>query len=358
MAAADCHVLLELGSSAPRVRAQPSEVRLFTKCRNERLRLPAFLAHYRKLGVTRFFVADNASNDGSAEYLQQQPDVHVFSTDGAFRAARGGTDWLNALLRRFGVGGWCLTVDVDELLRFPGSETVDIRALTEHLDARKSEAMACLLLDMYPGVPLGEARYAEGDDLLAAAPYFDEGPYKRYPFGQCPGFIIYGGVRERVFYPESWDEQLPRKLHVKLYHRVLLSVPVVRDFKPILSRRPVFPPCLTKVPLVRWDERSQYLNVNHFVSDKFVAAEMGALLHFKLLGDFHARALEELKRGQYYDGATEFRRYAKKLHEDPNMMFMSRCSTRLQDDEQLVRLGIMQDTPAWLDARARLAKAS
>jgi hypothetical protein len=132
----------------------------------------------------------------------------------------------------------------------------------------------------------------------------------------------------------------------------------VRDIKPILARRPVFPPCLTKVPLVRWNEKTQYLNVNHFVSDKPVASEQGALLHFKLLGDFHARALEELKRGQYYDGATEFRRYAKKLHEDPNMMFMSSCSTRFRDDEQLVRLNIMQDTRAWAEARARLAKAS
>lgn len=358
MAAADCHVLLEVGRPAPRARADATEVRLFTKCRNERLRLPAFLRHYRDLGVTRFFVADNASNDGSAEYLEQQPDVHVFSTDGAFRAAHGGRDWLNALLRRFGVGGWCLTVDVDELLRFPGSAAVDIRALTAHLDAQNSEALACLLLDMYPGVPLGEARYAAGDDLIAAAPYFDSGPYKRFPFGQCPGFIIYGGVRERVFYPESWDEQLPRKLHVKLYHRLLLSVPGVRDFKPILARRPVFPPCLTKVPLVRWDEKTEYLNVNHFVSDKRVAPEMGVLLHFKLMGDFHAHALEELKRGQYYDGATEFRRYARKLNEDPNMLLMSECSTRLQDDQQLVRLNLMQDSRAWADARARLAKAS
>jgi hypothetical protein len=243
-------------------------------------------------------------------------------------------------------------------LRFPGSAAVDISALTAYLDAQNSEALACLLLDMYPGVPLGEARYAAGDDLITAAPYFDSGPYKRFPFGQCPGFIIYGGVRERVFYPESWDEQLPRKLHVKLYHRLLLGVPGVRDFKPILARRPVFPPCLTKVPLVRWDEKTEYLNVNHFVSDKRVAPEMGVLLHFKLMGDFHAHALEELKRGQYYDGATEFRRYARKLNEDPNMLLMSECSTRLQDDQQLVRLNLMQDSRAWADARARLAKAS
>ncbi len=69
------------------------EIRLLTKCRNESLRLPAFLRHYRQLGVHRFFVADNASTDGTTtEYLTQQPDVHVFRTDQSFRSARGGPD--------------------------------------------------------------------------------------------------------------------------------------------------------------------------------------------------------------------------------------------------------------------------
>lgn len=351
----DCHVLLERGGLAERLPAAASELRLFTKCRNELLRLPAFLAHYRKLGVQRFFVVDNASTDGTTEYLAQQPDVHVFWTDGAFRGARGGTDWLNALLGRFGVGGWCVTVDVDELLRFPGSETTKLGALTSYLDSRGAQAMSCLLLDMYPGGAMGESVYAAGDDLLAAAPYFDSGPYKRFPFNQCPGFIIYGGVRERVFYPESWQEDLKRKLHVKLYHRVIFSVPVVKELKPVLERRPVFPPCLTKVPLVRWDAQTKYLNVNHFVSDKPVADVSGVLLHFKLLQDFHARAVQEMKRGQYYDGATEFVRYVEKLQQDPKLALQSEHSVRFENDAQLERLSLMQDSSGWARARAGAA---
>ena len=44
-------------------------------CRNERLRLPAFLNHYRSLGVDEFLVIDNDSSDGSTEYLAAQADV-------------------------------------------------------------------------------------------------------------------------------------------------------------------------------------------------------------------------------------------------------------------------------------------
>src|SRR5450432_4038045 len=145
------HVLLEYRGDRIPGEVGSKEIRLFSKCRNESLRLPAFLRFYRKLGVQRFFFADNASTDGTAQLLAKEPDVHVFRTDGSFRAASGGTDWLNALLAQFGVGHWCVTVDVDELLYYPGSENVGLRALTDYLDAHEYQAMGCLLLDMYPG---------------------------------------------------------------------------------------------------------------------------------------------------------------------------------------------------------------
>src|SRR5262245_7965759 len=163
-----CHVLLQTDGKAIPGRASDQEIRLFSKCRNEMLRLSAFLAHYRKLGVARFFMVDNASDDGTAEFLRAQPDVHVFHAAGSFRAARGGTDWLNAVLQEFGVGHWCVTVDVDELFRYPGSETVGLHQLVRYLDDQDYEAMHCLLLDMYPELPLRDANI--GSDLVEAAP--------------------------------------------------------------------------------------------------------------------------------------------------------------------------------------------
>jgi hypothetical protein len=91
--------------------------------------------------------------------------------------------------------------------------------------------------------------------------------------------------------------------------------------------------------------------VNHFVSPKTVAAESGVLLHFKLLRDFDARAVEEARRGEYYDGAIEFRRYAEKLREDPKLTFRYAGSLRLEDSFQLVRLGFMRDTDSWEQTR-------
>lgn len=347
---ARCHVLVS-GAGGSRPVLARGEIRAFSACRNERLRLPAFLRHYRGLGVNRFFIVDNDSSDGTAEYLTGQPDVRVFRTAGRFHEANEGTDWLNALLAEYGVGGWCVTVDVDELLIYPGSERTSLRALTTHLDQRGYEALTCLLLDLYPDGPLNACSYNPGDDLLSAAPYFDIGPYDRSTFDLCPGVLIKGGMRERVFYPEFRARGLGAKIFDTMLYRVALRAPLLRDSPWLQARRRPSPPCLTKVPLVRWDKDSKYLHCTHWVSRKTVALETGALLHFKFLHDFHARAVEEVARGEHYDEATEYRRYAQRLALNPDMTLMYEGSTRFEGTAQLVGLGLMQETEEWAGAR-------
>lgn len=349
-----CHVLLECRVGAS-ILPKTSEIRLFSKMRNEKLRLPAFLRHYRALGVGRFFIVDNGSTDGSTEYLQAQPDVHVFRTEARFREARGGTDWLNALLAEFGVGSWCVTVDVDELLWFPGSEHASLGKLTSYLDAQGYEALACLLLDLYPGGPLANCKYAPEEDLLKAAPYFDIGPYIRTKptTGRSPPYAIFGGVRGRVFYPEARSKPLGWRLRFALCTWLPNRVRPLRNWRLLRKHRPVVSPILTKIPLVRWDRESRYLDVNHFVTPKVLAPETGVLLHFKFLQDFHERAVREATRGEYFDGASEYRRYCDKLKSDPNLSFMYEGSTRVESNAQLVQLGLMRDSEVWARERAK-----
>ena len=348
---ARCHVLIEHATRGYRS-ASRGEIRAFARCRNEILRLPAFLQHYRGLGVDRFFIADNDSSDGSTEYLAGQPDVQLFRTADRYGEARSGTNWLNALLREFGVGAWCVTVDIDELLVYPGSGDASLRTMTEYLDRHGYEALACLLLDLYPAGPLKECLYKAGDDLLDAAPYFDPGPYEKSVVYLCPGVLIRGGMRERVFFPEFRARGFGARMRDALLDRLAHRVPILRDTSRLRARRRRNPPCLTKIPLVRWDERSQYLNI-HWVSQKIVSPETGVLLHFKFLHDFHDRAVEDVARGEHYDVglASEYQRYVEKLDENPEMTLAYEGSTRLIGTNQLVDLGLMQDTEAWADAR-------
>jgi Glycosyl transferase family 2 len=345
-----CHVLVERAAKE-QAAATSGEIRAFAKCRNERLRLPAFLKHYRDLGVGRFFIVDNDSSDGTTEYLADQPDVRRFTPSGSFREARGGTEWLNALLAEFGEGHWCLTVDIDELLCYPGSELAPLRTLTAFLDRHGYEAVGCLLLDLYPGGPLAACSYKEGDDLLAAAPYFDTGPYERIPIDLCPGLLLRGGMRERIFYPKFRTRGPAVRIYEGIRGRVARRLPRLHDIRWL---RPTDPPVLTKVPLVRWDQQTRYLSP-HWLSPKRVAPVTGALLHFKFLADFHERAVHEAARGEYYDGAAEYRQYARTLDGAPDRALMYEGSVRFEGTAQLVRLKLMHDTQAWANARTGIS---
>lgn len=76
---------------------KPDEILLFSCVRNERARLPYFIQYYRALGVERFLFIDNASNDGSLEFLLAQPNTHVFYTGGSY-AKRSGPQKLDSVL--------------------------------------------------------------------------------------------------------------------------------------------------------------------------------------------------------------------------------------------------------------------
>ena len=121
---------------------------LFCTQRNEGIRLPYFLEYYREMGISHFFFVDNDSDDGSLEYLSEQPDVSVWSTKASYKRSRFGVDWLNWLLRKYAHGHWALTVDPDEFLVFPFCDTRPLRALTDWLDASSIKSFSAMLLDM------------------------------------------------------------------------------------------------------------------------------------------------------------------------------------------------------------------
>src|SRR4051794_26607277 len=101
--------------------------------RNELARLPALLAHHRRLGVSRFFVIDNGSTDGTVEFLLAQDDVRAWSSGVPFRQARYGAAWFEAVLGQHGRDHWVVIVDADELLWYPDCQTVALPQLCARL---------------------------------------------------------------------------------------------------------------------------------------------------------------------------------------------------------------------------------
>ena len=329
---------------------RPGEVIAVLVVRDEALRLPAALRHLRGLGVHRAIVIDNEFSDGSAS-VAQALGADLIRASGSYAAAGFGIAWANAVLDRWGRGHWALVVDADELLVFPGSGRIGLPALCDHLDAIGSEALPTLLLDCFPAGPLAACDYSAGDDLLAAAPFFEPAELRQEAVPDFPHALTYGGLRERLFFPDA-D---PRRLRTRLRRRVwnlAWRVPPLRRRLPWL--KPPELPTLTKLPLLRWREGAALLGSTHRVAPMRLVPDQptGVLLHFKFLQDFHARALDAVERNAHWDGSREYRRYLDRLRAEPGFALAGPRSRRYRGPEQLLSLGLMQDGEAWRSALA------
>lgn len=301
-------------------------IRLFAAVRNERQRLACFLNHYRVLGVDRFFFADNLSTDGTIDYLLAQPDCHVFSAPGNYFAENvEPPQWTNALANVFGEGEWCLTVDADELFVYPHCSTLKLKEFCNFLDREKSEAVAAGMVDMYGAGPVATTLYKEGKHFLDSCPYFDPTPGWTRQVEHCPGWQMFGGVRERVFWRNQPKEALP--------------------------------PCISKVPLVKWRKGKGYLISMHFHSGAKVSGICGALLHFKFLSGFGGATSEQVtqNRGIAEKGLSEKAIYLAALAAEPNLSLMDEHSVRYTGPDQLQKLGWMRSQKG-LDAFASRLK--
>lgn len=305
----------ELRAVANRMaKVRPDPVLLFSCMRNEMVRLPYFLQYYRDLGVDHFLIVDNDSDDGTREYLARQPDVSLWTSKSSYKRARFGMDWLTHLLRRYGHGNWCLTVDVDEFFIYPFCETRPLRALTDWLDSSQIRAFAAMLLDMYPKGPIQDQPYREGQNPFDIAQWFDSGNYsisRNWGFGNL---WVQGGPRTRTFFPEE-----PKKS-----------------------------PALNKIPLVKWDKSYAYVSSTHMllprglnlVFDEWGGEKAsGCLLHAKFLNTFAVKAEEEMARGEHYANSHEYRAYQEGLKDQPDLW--CKWSEKYINWRQLEILGLM-----------------
>ena len=291
---------------------RPSDILVFSTFRNEDVRLPYFLKYYRDLGVNHFIMVDNDSTDGGRDYLAAQPDVSMWTTKAGYKRARFGVDWLNGLQQQYGHGHWCLVVDPDELLVYPFCDTRPLRALTDWLDASSIKSFGAMLLDMYPKGRIDQTPYAKDEDPVTIASWFDAGNYTiQRKFGNL---WIQGGPRARVFFPDN----------------------------------PERAPALNKIPLVKWHRSYTYVSSTHnllprglnLVYDEWGGEKAsGVLLHTKFLDTMTVKAQEELERKQHYAASVEYKAYAARLSDNPDLW--CRWSEKYINWRQLEILGLM-----------------
>lgn len=273
-----------------------------------------FLDYYRDRGVDHFIFVDNDSNDGTREFLAEQKDCSVWWTDESYKRARFGMDWINRLLRIYGHRHWCLTVDPDEFLVYPFSDTRPIPALTDWLDASSIKSFGAMLLDMYPKGSIDAQPYHEGQNPFEIACWFDAGNYSVTRNWEYGNLWIQGGPRARAFFGDN----------------------------------PERAPALNKTPLVNWRKHYAYASsthmllprgLNHVYDEWGGEKASGVLLHAKFLDTFSAKAREELERREHYAASAEYKAYAEGLKDNPD--FWTKWSEKYINWRQLEILGLM-----------------
>ena len=286
----------------------------FVVLRNEADRLPYFLAYYKSLGVTHFLCVDNASDDGSAAALADDPQVSLWQTKASYRAARFGMDWLGWLQMRHARGRWCLTVDVDELLVYDGIDRYGLHDLTKWLDDRGHRAFGALMLDMAPDQRPEDAIYQPGDDPIVTLPWFEPGPFRTVRQEPMQNLWVQGGLRERAFF----------------------------------SDRPHRSPTLNKLPLVRWSRGQVYVNsthamlparLNHAYDGPGGRRPGGVLLHTKFLPGVARRSLTEKRRREHFTRPEDFDTYYDQIAANP--VLRGPNALRYVGPDSLITAGIM-----------------
>jgi len=291
------------------IQIAPQDVLCCTVVRNEAVRLPYFVAHYRQLGVAKFLVVDNDSSDGTRGWLAQQPDVYLWTSSLSFRRANFGSSWFELLLRRYGVGQWCLIVDADELFYYPECERLTLRGLCTRLEKLGKRAFQAVLLDMYSDKPVRDTGYVAGQSFIEVCPYFDRAFFHRRVERGSPyknQTVYLGGTRQRVF---GWEE---------FY--------------------------LSKVPLQQYGHDVILAGGQHWTNlpESQIAVESGCLLHFKYFSLFPEYAKQEAHRKEHSQQGREYVIYSNALECSPSLNLYSReHSVRFTDSAQLVQLGVM-----------------
>ena len=297
--------------------------------------LPAFLSHYRRLGVERFVILNDQSDDRSFEYLIKQPDTVIvesarrYSDPVYFPPALSNLSgnrrilslWRTMLHEMFARDRWALQVDLDEFVRLP--EGFKFQDLILRLEIQDRHQVWGVMLDVYPENIAALAKQ-QGSDYLdtSAAWYFDGEPHLRLRRNRAPK-TIHPGARARLYYEYGLANTFPElnEMRPKLLKRI-------RNFKfkaKIQKYNEVKKPVLLK-----WQNDCYHISSHHtnqVASDGYLLP----IQHFRFSGSIFQKIEMAVREKSYYRGSLDHRLLAELLErmKEQNGSFLYPKSRRI-----------------------------
>ena len=293
--------------------------------RDEAFFLPAFLDHYRGIGVEQFLILDDGSEDGSAELLAAQPDVvlltcpHRFGEKIALRrpllpARRRRAELLFKELApdRFFRGRWALYADADEFLLLPPGVR-DLAEVIGALDAEGTRVCAASVVESFP---------AGLNDLAASPPAVNLGDLiARYPLIEPHPVIAPRRFRQAAYIGPSKTQML--------YQRN--AVPGTAGTARL------------KTPLIR-HSRTTRRRGSHKANRPPSRTVMLTMLHFVFTAQFRAKIERARAWRVHVGGAEGYDRMHALLTEmeAAGESFAGPSSVRYEGPGQLLQVGLMR----------------
>jgi len=269
----------------------------------ERVKLQ--VEHHRKIGVKHFAYIDNASTDGTFEWLKEQPDVSLFFTDEIFNASVKNS-WQRQVTDFLGYDRWYLVLDSDELFVYPGIETKHLDVYINFLERKKIRSVLSLLTDMYSSGKLFE-KNTDINEIRNVYCYFDTDTYNVIKkFHNC---CITGGSRTRLF---STNEE-------------------------------VFSCALQKYALVRMSE-SMFMSTHEVCPYKYNFETEGViafLLHYKFLPGDDDTYKKHAESKLYFKDGLEYKRYMTVFEQNQDASFYYNGSQKLNSSMDLLKINII-----------------
>ncbi|SIO11754.1 Glycosyl transferase family 2 [Rhodovulum sp. ES.010] len=269
-----------------------NEVALVMLGRNVAYYLRDFYDYHMALGVRHFLYIDNGSEDGSAEIAAALPDTTVVSTGADFATRE--SMMRRTAMQRFLSGGWRLALDSDEILDYPGRETLSLPELARRMDRAGYTGLVGQMLECVSDAPLSSVQDAPFSEVrrthtlcsvedITAVPYHSDAIRLGYHLRQNrltsdAVQVLFGGLRRTLFGEEC-----------------------------CLTKHPFFKPSAGVVPMVH----------PHVTTGLTIAPASVLIRHYKFAGGVLQRERDYISKGAVAGGEVLLR--ASRLETAPEM---------------------------------------
>lgn len=337
LSAADARAAVRLLSGT----FDPARRTLFSVFRDEMYFAPAFLDHYRGIGVRQFLILDDGSIDGTREFLAAQPDCVLLASElsygqpivfvdpaGRRHRQRAGIFFKMAVPPAFVSDDYVLYLDADEFLLLPPGVS-NVETVVARLRASRAAGCVAAIAEFFPDrfSALREPLAARTlGDLIARYGHFQAEPVAEV---DARGFPAPLGP--------SKSTKLFRRYGIRTPQRGLRKKALAL-FRPEYRKSPQF-----KTPIYLCDGDAG-LAGTHALAKPAAQDILLTVAHFVFTSQLEDKISRALEWRSYVNGSDKYEHYARLFRAagrgDDSLL--DEASARFTSADQLIAAGLMR----------------